>query len=70
MQARKCDRCGAYYDPYNKSKRANGFMFLNIVDQAYETHKPIDLCPSCMDDLYTFIRQKNDFQNNEEVVLK
>lgn len=63
MIAKKCDRCGMYYELYNTDpspKRSNGVMFLNIdAYQKYFSHKPIDLCPSCMESLYSFL-QKNE----------
>lgn len=64
MIAKKCDRCGNYYEPYGtkcNEKEANGFMLLNIDErQKYFLHKPIDLCLSCMADLYAFIQNKKE----------
>lgn len=54
--AKKCDRCGTYYNLYNEkddSKNTNGFMTLNIDScGAYVRHQAYDLCPKCNQLLY------------------
>lgn len=49
--AKKCDRCGKLYEPYNGEndcKKINGIMILNIgIRGKYYGHGPIDLCPKC-----------------------
>lgn len=48
---KKCDRCGATYEPYNQKQNAeliNGILTLNIdMRQNYFTNTIIDLCPDC-----------------------
>ena len=51
--AKKCDRCGKFYETYNtRNNRENisGIMTLNLDDQGkYYYHEPLDLCPECKD---------------------
>ena len=51
--AKKCDRCGNFYEPYNMtndSKNINGIMTLNLDNlKKYYSHEPLDLCPECKD---------------------
>ena len=51
--AKKCDRCGKFYEAYNTtndSENINGIMTLNLDDlRKYYSHKPLDLCPKCKD---------------------
>lgn len=53
--AKKCDRCGKFYENYNSrnsEKEINGIITLNIdkKDQ-YFNHGPYDLCPRCSKEL-------------------
>lgn len=62
MTAKKCDRCGAYYELYgvkNDAQNCNGFMMLNIdKEDMYCKHEKIDLCPDCMAKLYEFMKKE------------
>lgn len=63
MNARKCDRCGKYYDHYKgsltfqKNGEANG---LSLCDEDFSgtvnRRKYYDLCQACMKELMDFIR--------------
>lgn len=61
MTAKKCDRCGAYYELYgvwNNAKKCNAIMPVNIDGQGkYYQHNPYDLCPECMAALYEFMQK-------------
>ena len=50
--ARRCDRCGCFYEQYgvkNNSNNVNGIATLNIDRHGkYFIHQPKDLCPQCM----------------------
>ena len=49
--AKKCDRCGALYEPYgsNHPVECNGFCSSYIGPAGgVWNHKTIDLCPECM----------------------
>lgn len=43
--ARKCDRCKNYYDPYKTT-----LIFMNNM-------KNVDLCPNCKDTLYRWLKE-------------
>lgn len=75
MLARKCDRCGSFYDHYNKTidKRVphvNRIMFSSSTetDCRIDTIKYVDLCPSCMKQLIKFIfMDTDDMEESEDV---
>lgn len=60
--AKKCDRCGKFYESYNMkrdSKNINGIMFLNLDDkQKYYAHGAIDLCPECTTELMKWFKKE------------
>ena len=54
--AKKCDRCGKYYDK-NNAKSMNGIFVTSI---SIKTNPPLykrvfDLCDECIVDLYKFL---------------
>lgn len=70
MNAKKCDRCGKYYDLYEMDiperykDRMNGKMnFVALHGKDIErcdgmptgSSRPIDLCPNCMDGLLGYL---------------
>lgn len=62
--AKKCDRCGSYYDSYNdksNAKKINGIMLINIdSNNRYFSHGPYDLCPACSDELMKWFGKENE----------
>nr|DAH40802.1 MAG TPA: Rubredoxin evolution, hydrogenase, nickel, energy.86A [Caudoviricetes sp.] len=63
MRARKCDRCGKFYDHYDGSRqfkngeRANALSLIDHdLDGKYWSRMTYDLCPACMGEFETFIR--------------
>lgn len=58
--AKKCDRCGKFYDEYNftkEDKNINGIMIFNLDTQDYYyTNRPLDLFPNCK---YSFEKYSN-----------
>lgn len=62
--AKMCDRCGKFYEIYNKKKdvnHPNGYMLLNIDEKGrYYSHDTIDLCPECTDSLNKWIHLTED----------
>lgn len=63
MRAKKCDRCGKFYDHYDGQSRfrggckANAFVLIDRdLDEKYWSRKTCDLCPACMEEFETFIR--------------
>ncbi len=66
MNARKCDRCGQFYDLYDGRKvfsgrgYANGLMLINEASNGdYDRQKLYDLCPGCMEELMAFIKNRD-----------
>lgn len=57
--AKKCDYCGALYEPYNArndSSKTNAIMLLNIdMRGQYYSHGPYDCCPKCMESIRNHI---------------
>ena len=57
--AKKCDRCGVYYDTYNVANNASktsGFCFLNLNQEGKQfCHTYIDLCHACNDKLHHWL---------------
>lgn len=49
--AKKCDRCGAYYDAYVPARRdnppLNGVDEMQLVGNTGELLKRFELCPNC-----------------------
>lgn len=69
MQARKCDRCGTYYNTYmgDKSRMlsANGLKMILISGNSYSSHSLLtryDLCPDCMRLLADFLKCRGRFE--------
>ena len=49
--ARKCDRCGKFYEfyPLGHKSQCNGVQRIYItITGGYDSGKPCDLCPECM----------------------
>lgn len=63
MNARKCDRCGMFYEEYNminNKKAINGVMLLNIdSNDRYFSHGPNDLCPTCSEEFVNWFNRSN-----------
>lgn len=58
-QAKKCDRCKAFYAPYNnKTGEYNGVVKIRINEFGSKDGEAIrhDLCPDCMQKFYDFIK--------------
>lgn len=57
--ARKCDRCGKYYD-HHTSKNIKSKQVIGIRIQTPTYFDDYDLCPKCADKLLKFIGIKED----------
>ena len=63
MNAKKCDRCERFYEPYQPDaalKHSNMLIFAEDYDDEYgpcyyECH-PFELCPDCMADAVRFMQ--------------
>lgn len=56
-KARKCDRCGAYYDPYEMRMGTHpvDYVYCGHNDYCGGSGKSIDLCPNCMSELIAWL---------------
>lgn len=66
MDAKKCDRCGAFYEKYGSKKQATEIKIINgddnnrcACDRSYE------LCPECMREVETWINAKRDTADDQ-----
>lgn len=70
MNARKCDRCGMFYEEYNminNKKAINGVMLLNIdSNDRYFSHGPNDLCPSCSKKFLDWFNGNSEIEEQEK----
>lgn len=58
MKARKCDRCGKFYDDYKpteKTKNANAIKLMGATQTSAHNSGWYDLCEGCMKDLVTLL---------------
>lgn len=84
MNAKKCDRCGKYYDLYEMDiperykDRMNGKMnFVALHGKDIErcdgmptgSSRPIDLCPDCMDGLLGYLSGVNAIRSGIPICI-
>lgn len=65
MLARKCDRCGGFYETYgggsilNNDMQVNAIRFINVDKKGRISNmKAFDLCPKCMELTQRFINNE------------
>ena len=61
--AKKCDRCGSYYDKNKGVKSINGSFVRGIRLETFGPYTDLDLCDSCISELYTCLgldKEKNE----------
>ena len=56
MNAKKCDRCGKFYE--NKDEIKPVELFVRGQEKSYRKLSSVDLCPTCRKDLLRWL--KND----------
>ena len=64
MNAKKCDRCERFYEPYKPDaahKFSNMLIFAEDYEDAYGNpdyfeHRQFELCPDCMTDAVRFMQ--------------
>ena len=72
MDAKKCDRCGKYYDHYDfpihtKDDHGNCITVWNIMLNGYEhVAKKFDLCKHCMLKLEEFLGMNKEKENDSK----
>lgn len=62
-RAMKCDRCGAFYEPYN--------TLINPYYVGYNGNREcrtIDLCPTCKDKLNDWMEVKNECETKSQEI--
>ena len=64
MIARKCDRCGAFYDSPKEGELA-GFQW--VCGPSWSRLKLIDLCPDCTDKLSDWLEPSEEKPNRTEI---
>lgn len=55
--AKRCDRCGKYYDENYHDRYIMGHTIiqLRLATELPNNYRPYDLCDCCFDDLYDFL---------------
>ena len=73
MEARKCDRCGNFYDRYSYPTTQKGPYYhgnkLTIENEVYHNNhyiKSFDLCTNCMDELESFLGMNKEKENDSK----
>ena len=64
MEAKKCDRCGMFYTPYNQNSWENANNIYLCQEKMKEkencTEKKYDLCPDCMRSLQEWLKRDGE----------
>lgn len=61
MNAKKCDRCTKFYEPYQgdvTTKNSNMLIFAEERGDTYVEWRQFELCKDCMKDACRFMREK------------
>ena len=56
--AKRCDRCGNYYDENKGTRSINGWFVRGVricTNSKCSDHKYLDLCDDCIEKLYAFL---------------
>ena len=64
--AKKCDRCESYYDKNKGVKSINGCFVRGIRLETSGPCRNLDLCDSCISELYTFLGLDKEEEENDE----
>lgn len=63
--AKKCDRCGSYYDKNKGIKSINGFFVKGVRLETSGPYDVLDLCDPCIYDLYTFLGLNKEEEDDD-----
>lgn len=63
MTAKKCDRCGKYYDLH---RNGSCKYYLSKIDTLNGRHYSIDLCEECSNDLQEWFKEPGKIEESEE----
>lgn len=62
--AKKCDRCGAFYNNYNEAqnpKKINAIMTLNTDKyNKYFSNEILNLCPNCEQNFWKWLNYREE----------
>lgn len=59
MDAKKCDRCGRFYEKYGGDKQANAVRKINNDTAILCTcEKTYEVCPECMRDFESWLKHE------------
>lgn len=65
--AKKCDRCGKYYDANRGPKSIEGIYVTGIsINACTIHHRDFDFCDECINKLYTFLLGHEDYDQRKE----
>ncbi len=56
--AKKCDRCGAFYE--HKKEKALYSILARDTAKAYNKTSSVDLCPGCIEKFDKWLREKQE----------
>ena len=62
---KKCDRCKSYYDKNEGVKSIDGYFVRGIKLETSGPYRNLDLCDSCICELYTFLGLDEEEKDNE-----
>ena len=72
-EAKKCDRCGTFYDEYNVEdcdENPNGFATVSIDSKGdYFIYDIKDLCPNCMASFKKWIKVNGKESKDKDVLM-
>ena len=72
--AKKCDRCGMYYDNYERNICENDFdglekaSGLRLIDQRNRQSGANDMCPSCMEKFIKWWEEGKHGENDKKEI--
>lgn len=55
--AKKCDKCGKFYEPYGNNSESNTIIpaYVDTLEFIVKKFKVIDLCPECKESLEAWL---------------
>ncbi len=60
MNAKKCDRCGNFFET------SNGLILEYLSEVAWIPDEKYDLCPKCQEEFYKFLNKYKEVIKNEK----
>lgn len=63
--AKKCDRCGSYYNKNKGVRSINGCFVKGIRLETLGLYEVLDLCDTCIYDLYKFLGLNKEEEDDD-----